>query len=64
MISSILAIIIMILYIILPFSLWKVLLLIPNVDIRVLVLNILLIVYFVIPFKAVYGLGERNKHDR
>ena len=64
MISSILAIIILILYLILPFSLWKVLLLIPNVDIRVLVLNILLIVYFVIPFKAVYGLGETNKHDR
>ena len=64
MVSSILAIIILILYLILPFSLWKVLLLIPNVDIRVLVLNILLIVYFFIPFKAVYGLGERNKHDR
>ena len=64
MIESILAIIIMILYIILPFSMWRVLLLIPNVDIRVLVLNIFLIVYFVIPFKAVYGIGERNKHDR
>jgi len=64
MIESILAIIILILYIILPFSMWRVLLLIPNVDIRVLVLNIMLIAYFSIPFKAVCGLGERKKHDR
>jgi len=58
MIESILAVIILILYILLPFSTWGVIRMIPIGEIRMLVLNILLLVYVSIPFKAICGVKD------
>lgn len=58
MIESILAIVILILYLILPFSTWRVIRMIPIEEIRVMVLNILLLVYVSIPFKAICGVKD------